>query len=65
MIVADVFKKLERELPNYINQIKNRTNTEAKIVHEFTSFIQKVFDIEAKDLDFEKFVKSFNQARKH
>jgi hypothetical protein len=56
--MADIFKVLEKELPNYINQIKNRTNSEAKVLHEFTSFIQKVFNIEAKDLDFEVSVKS-------
>ncbi len=56
--MTDVFQKLEKELPNYINQIKNRTNSEAKVLHEFTSFIQKVFNIEAKDLDFEVSVKS-------
>jgi hypothetical protein len=56
--VADVFKKLDQELPNYIDQLKNRTNSEAKVVQTFTSFIQKVFNIEAKDLDFEVSVES-------
>ena len=56
--MADIFHRLEEELEPYIHRIKDRSNTEAKIVHEFTSFIQKVFDVEAKDLDFEKFVKS-------
>lgn len=53
----DTFKTLEKELPGYINQIKN-SNSEAKIIHEFTSFIQKVFDISAKEIDFEVSVKS-------
>lgn len=60
--MTDVFKKLDQELPHYISRIKNmgehRNNSEENIVHEFTSFIQKVFNIEAKDLDFEVFVKS-------
>lgn len=56
--MSDIFNKLEKELPNYIHQIKGKSNSEAKVLHEFTSFIQKVFDIEAKDLDFEVAVKS-------
>lgn len=55
--MADIFKTLKNELPGYINQIKN-SNSEAKIIHEFTSFIQKVFDISTKEIDFEVSVKS-------
>ena len=55
--MADAFKILETELPDYIHHLKN-SNSEDKIVHEFTSFIQKVFGIEAKELDFQVSVKS-------
>lgn len=54
----DVFENLEKELQPYINEIKYKTNTEAKIVHLFTSFIEKVFKIDVKDIGYEDFVKS-------
>jgi hypothetical protein len=56
--VSNISKKLEEELEGYIHRVKNKNNSEAKILQEFTSFIQKVFGIEAKDLDFEVSVKS-------
>ena len=40
--MSSVFEKLEDVLPGYIDRIKNRTNTEDKIVHEFTYLIEKV-----------------------
>ena len=48
---------LEKELPGYINEVKAKNQENAKAM-AFSSFIQKVFDIESKDLDFEVPIKS-------
>jgi hypothetical protein len=56
--VVTAYEKLENILPQYIARIKNRTNTEDKIVHEFTYLIQNVFDIGPEELDFQTPVKS-------
>jgi hypothetical protein len=56
--MSSVFEKLEDVLPGYIDRIKNRTNTEDKIVHEFTYLIEKVFDVGPEELDFQAPVKS-------
>jgi len=56
--MESVYEKLENMLPEYVDRIKNRTNTEDKIVHEFTYLIQKVFDVGPEELDFQTPVKS-------
>lgn len=48
---------LEEILPEYIDEVKNKHQENAKAM-AFSSFIQKVFDVESKDLDFEVPVKS-------
>jgi hypothetical protein len=56
--MESAYNKLESMLPEYIDRLKNRTNTEDKIVHEFTYLIQKVFDVGPDELDFQTPVKS-------
>lgn len=56
--LMNVFERLENEIQPYIHEIKHKTNTEAKIIHLFTSFIQKVFDVKVEDISYEKFVRS-------
>jgi hypothetical protein len=48
---------LEKELSSYLTEIKNKHSENAKAV-AFTSFIEKVFDIESRDLDFEVPIKT-------
>lgn len=48
---------LKQELPNYINEVKSKHSENAKAM-AFSSFIQKVFEIESKDLDFEVPIKT-------
>ncbi len=52
-----VLELLEEELPKYIEEVKLKHSENAKAV-AFSSFIQKVFDIESKDLDFEVPIKT-------
>lgn len=48
---------LEQELPNYITEVKGKHSENAKAI-AFTMFIQKVFNVESKDLDFEVPIKT-------
>lgn len=48
---------LESELPKYISNVKSKNQENAKAV-VFSSFIQKVFGIQAEELDFEVSVKA-------
>lgn len=52
-----VLELLEDELPKYIHEVKSKHQENAKAV-AFSSFIQKVFQVESKDLDFEVPVKT-------
>ena len=51
--MESTYEKLGNILPGYIDRVKNKTNTEDKIVHEFTYLIQKVFDVGPEELDFQ------------
>ncbi len=55
--MEDPLKILEKELPNYIHDVKKR-NSEFSKSMAFSSFIQKVFGIKVEDLDFEVSVNS-------
>lgn len=51
--MESAYQKLDKILSEYVLRIKNRSNTEDKIVHEFTYLIQTVFDVGPEDLDFQ------------
>ena len=55
--MTKVLDLLEVELPKYIHEVKSKNQENAKAV-AFSSFIQKVFQVESKDLDFEVPVKT-------
>lgn len=55
--MVKILELLEKELPNYIDEVKSKHSENAK-ANAFSSFIQKVFDIESKDLDFEVPIKT-------
>ncbi|WP_100182699.1 N-6 DNA methylase [Candidatus Nitrosotenuis aquarius] len=50
--MADPLQILEKELPLYIQDVKNKHSENAKAV-AFSSFIQKVFEIDISKMDFE------------
>ena len=52
-----VIELLENELPKYIHEVKSKHQENAK-AFAFSSFMQKIFGVESKDLDFEKSVKT-------
>jgi len=55
--VTKILELLEKELPKYIHEVKSKRQENAK-AFAFSSFMQKVFNVESKDLDFEKSVKT-------
>lgn len=55
--MTKVLEILEKELPDYIHDVKSKHQENAK-ASAFSSFMQKVFDVESKDLDFEKSIKT-------
>lgn len=55
--MTKILDLLEKELPKYIHEIKSKKNENAKAV-AFSFFMQKIFDVESIDLDFEKSVKT-------
>ena len=55
--MTKVLELLEKELPKYIHEVKSKKQENAK-AFAFSSFMQRVFDVESKDLDFEKSVKT-------
>lgn len=55
--MVKVLELLEKELPKYIHEIKSKHSENAKAI-AFSSFIQKVFDVESIDLDFEVPIKT-------
>ena len=52
-----IIKKIEEKLEDYIKEIKSK-NQEAAKSHTFSNFIHDVFNIDSKDMDYEKSVKS-------
>ena len=50
--IVSVLGLLHEELPKYIEEVKLKHSENAKAV-AFSSFIQKVFNVESRDLDFE------------
>lgn len=48
---------LADELPKYISEVKDK-NSENSKAFAFSSFIQRIFGIESRDLELEKHVKS-------
>ena len=55
--MTKILELLEKELPKYIHEVKSKRQENAK-AFAFSSFMQKVFNVESKDLDFEKSVKT-------
>ena len=55
--MTKILELLEKELPKYIHEVKSKRQENAK-AFAFSSFMQKVFNVESKDLDFVKSVKT-------
>lgn len=55
--MTKVLEILEKELPDYIHDVKSKHQENAK-AFAFSSFMQRVFGVESKDLDFEKSIKT-------
>jgi len=55
--MVKILTVLEDELPHYISEVKTKHSENAKAI-AFSSFIQKVFGVESRDLDFEIPVKT-------
>ena len=55
--MTKILELLEEELPKYIHEVKSKQQENAK-AFAFSSFMMKVFNVESKDLDFEKSVKT-------
>jgi len=55
--VVKALQILEEELPRYISEVKSKPTENSKAM-AFSSFIQKVFDIQSSELDFEVPVKT-------